>query len=209
MMIVAIWSVLAALLVLIAAAWFVLLGVVRALDDLQGRLAGSDPYLPREGLAIGSIAPVLRGPTVSGEVFSSDEASGEPMLLVFVHPGCAPCEELVPQIFMVFAAFRLPGTTVLITRGGPQDQPEGWRKSLRANGARLEVVLEREEISEEFKVESRPFAYLVGPDRKIVAARVINNADEVLALVGRDGGAGWSTMDHDHSGTSTREFQPG
>jgi hypothetical protein len=186
-MIAAIWSVLAALLVLVAAAWFVLLGVVRALDDLQGRVAGYSPEIQREGLEIGSIAPVLRGPTVEGEVFSSDEVDGSPLLLVFVHPGCAPCEALVPQIFMVFAAFRLPGTTVLISRGSPEDQPEGWRSSLRANGARLEVVLEKEEISDAFRVESRPFAYLVGPDRKIAAARFINTAGEVLELVAQNG----------------------
>lgn len=186
-MIGAIWSVLAVLLVLVGAAWFVLLAVIRALDDLQGRMAVNGPSIAREGLEVGSAAPVVRGLTVDGRIFSSDEVTGGQLLLVFVHPGCAPCEALVPQIFMVFAAFRLPGTTVLISRGGPGDQPEGWRKCLRANGARLEVVLEGEEISDAFRVESRPFAYLVGYDRKIEAARVINTAGEVLELVAQNG----------------------
>ncbi|SRR6266567_1442309 len=187
-MIGAIWSVLAILLVLTGAAWFVLLGLVRALDDLQSRTTGHRPDILRQGLDVGSSAPVLNGATVDGRVFSSDSVPGWPLLLVFVHPGCAPCEALVPQIFMAFAAFQLPGTTVLVSRGRAEDQPEGWRRPLRTNGVRLEVLLEaKEEISETFRVDSRPFAYLVGPDRKIEAARVVNSADEVLALVRGDG----------------------
>jgi hypothetical protein len=144
-MIGAMWSVLAALLALVGGAWFVLLGVVRALDDLQSRMAAYRPDIRREGLDVGSIAPVLSGPTADGGVFSSDDVGEGSLLLVFVHPGCAPCEALVPQIYMVFAALQLPGTTVLVSRGRPEHQPEGWRRPLRANGARLEVVLEKEE----------------------------------------------------------------
>lgn len=223
-MIGALWSVLAILLVLMIAAWLVLLGVVRALDDLQSRITGYSQDLRREGLNVGSIAPALSGPTVDGRVFSSDDVEPGPLLLVFVHPGCAPCETLVPQIFMAFAAFQLPGTTVVVSRGAPQDQPAGWRKPLHGNGASLEVVLEMdEEISESFNVRSRPFCYLVGPDRKIVARRVINSAEEVLALTGKNGrklgqlgkimssvgGAGWTTTGRSRSGTSTKGFLSG
>jgi hypothetical protein len=220
-MIGALWGVLAILLVLMIAAWLVLLGVVRALDDLQSRMTGYSPDIQREGLNVGSIAPALSGPTVDGRVFSSDDVGLGPLFLVFVHPGCAPCETLVPQIFMAFAAFQLPGTTVVVSRGTPEDQPAGWRRPLRGNGARLEVVLELDgEISESFNVQSRPFCYLVGPDGKIVARSVINSANEILALAGkRDrrlskiansvGGAVWVTTDPTHSGTSTKGFPQG
>ncbi len=185
-MIIAIWCVLAALLALMVAGWLVLLGVVRALDDIQGRNAPY-PRILQQGLDVGSIAPAFNGSTVDGGSFSSENIGGGSMLLVFVHPGCAPCEVLVPQVFMVFAAFQLPGTTVLVSRGRPEDQPHGWRRSLRANGAELEIVLEKEdEISKAFRVDARPFAYLIGRDRKIDAARVINDANEVLALIRKD-----------------------
>lgn len=135
------------------------------------------------GLAPASLAPRFEGAGTDGSSVSSAELSGERHLLVFVDPGCAACDELVPGIIGRTDQRHLP-RTLLVSRGRPEDHQRSW-----AVGSRATLVLEPDdEVSEAYAVEVTPTAFVVDEGGVVVASGVVATIGDLEAMVaGTDG----------------------
>jgi hypothetical protein len=90
------WASYAALWVLVLAAGFLLLGALRVYGILAWRLdelAATTPNRAgRTRLKPGTPAPDFTLPRVGGGEASLEDFRGRPVLVVFVQPGCGPCQ---------------------------------------------------------------------------------------------------------------------
>ncbi len=59
---------------------------------------GTAEGVERDGLAIGEVAPAIRGVTAQGVSIELVPQPGSLYLLMFVSPTCAPCAEILPSI---------------------------------------------------------------------------------------------------------------
>src|SRR5215831_20716175 len=81
---------------------FLLLGTLRALGLLRWRLeqleATTPSRLGRNGLKPGKKAPDFTLPSVAGTEVALSSFAGRRVLLVFVQPGCGPCQLITPEL---------------------------------------------------------------------------------------------------------------
>ena len=125
-----------------------------------------------DGLAIGTPAPSFTLPSLSGgeRTLASLGPDGQTVALVFIEPGCGPCNELLPEIAAVnqqaMRAAQTHGTsrresrrlvTALVSQGTVDQNRE------KAAGFAFEhVLLQRErEVAQAFGVVGTPSAVLV------------------------------------------------
>lgn len=168
------WVAFGTLSAAVAVLFVLLIGMTRLLEDIQRRI----PAAPE--LGVGALAPAFRGAAIGGGTFDSRELNGAAHLIVFSHPGCLPCDELVPRIVDEATLGGLP-PTVVVSRGIAGEQPETLRAA--ALRGRLHVVLERDdEISELFGVTGRPYAFGVDSSGRVTGRGVVNSAAELSAL---------------------------
>src|SRR5579884_3590653 len=88
--------------VLLLSLGFLLLGALRTLGLLRWRLeqleATTPSRLGRSGLKLGKKAPTFTLPAVTGGEQSLHDFAGRKVLLVFMQPGCGPCQAITPEL---------------------------------------------------------------------------------------------------------------
>jgi peroxiredoxin/uncharacterized membrane protein YphA (DoxX/SURF4 family) len=150
-----------------------------ALEKQIGGVAAPEAGTPK-GLPVGETAPAFELPDLQGDSVSLDQLLGEgkSVLLLFTHPGCGPCNALLPEAagWQRDAAddFRI----VLVSQGS---RDENFAK-MREYGLKT-VLLQREhELSDLYDALGTPSAVLVRPDGTI-GSLVATGADAIRALV--------------------------
>jgi peroxiredoxin len=155
------------------------------IEALEKRLeGGSAPAAPMAaaGLPIGEPAPPFQLSGLYGETLTLDalRAAGNPVLLVFADPNCAPCNSLVPEISDWQRAYAPQLTIAFITRGRPEEN----RAKSTEHGLR-NVLLQRDrEVAEAYKEEGTPCAVVVRPDGTI-GSPLAAGPEAIRALVAR------------------------
>jgi thiol-disulfide isomerase/thioredoxin len=122
----------------------------------------------RSGLPVGAPAPgfVLRG--VDGQAQSLDalRAPGRPIALVFMDPGCGPCQALLPDLKRWQMALSEALTIAVISRDTNDETDPGGGKDGLAN-----VLLQkRSEVSNAYRIPGSPSAIIVSPAGTIASA---------------------------------------
>jgi hypothetical protein len=175
-------------ILLLALIWLglALRGVVNHLEDLERRLEVVISAMPgkvkRTGLRVGSPVPEFDAETLRGERISSATLSGVEHLILFAHPGCAPCEQVVPLVLEEADRGRLP-PTVVVSAGSAEDHPPAWTEPAeRSDRARL-VVQERSAIARRFETFITPHLFVVGADERVLAQGIAGRLEEVRALI--------------------------
>lgn len=167
----AFWHVLAgAALVYCGILTFVLVAVMRQVGSL---LLLINPDFPRE---------VPGGPDLDQEVDVPGLAAA-PAVVLFVAPGCAACEDLMPTIPNVVRAF--PDVAV-VAAVGQADTPAG-RELVAELGAAARADLST--LQEDWDVPGTPFGVAVSADRRVAGRGIVNTLDQLttLAELARDG----------------------
>lgn len=154
------------------------------LDELEARPTGdghpAHEAHPPAGLPVGTVAPAFELPDIRGGAVSSADllARGLPVMLVFGDAGCAPCQELLPEVagWQRDEADRL--TVALITRGDRQANEE------KAKHHDLGTVLlqENDEVALAFGYVGTPGAVRIAADGT-VASPVVAGAQAIRSLV--------------------------
>ena len=176
-MIVALWVAVAVLFVATLTLFLIVAGLVRGLDEArQAALARLAPAQP------GMTAPSFRARTLDGEVFDSESMRGQEHLILFAHPGCRPCDDLVAEMASTVRAGQLP-PMVLVSQAESDGSLGRWEAILPGESGSFRVVLEeRASVSMDFGVEVRPYGFAIDPAGRIGAGAIANTVDDLLAL---------------------------
>jgi methylamine dehydrogenase accessory protein MauD len=137
-------------------------GLRRELDA-----ARSEAVTVKPGLPIGTTAPdfALRGLSGDGVTLGDLLTTGRPVALMFMDPGCGPCQALLPDVrrWQTTLAERL--TLVLVSRGTPQDNSHWVEEHGMTN-----VLLQKDsEAMSAFRLDGTPSAVVVSPEGRIAS----------------------------------------
>ena len=154
------------------------------LDALEARLGGDggeqEVEVPQVGLAIGSQAPSFSLPGLRGETLTLDflRAAAKPVLLVFAHPGCGPCEALLPELEAWHQQHGDELTLAVLSEGGLDSN----RAKFVERRLPFVVIQEAREVAEAYEVSGTPSAVVVHPDGTI-GSHLAAGAPQIRALV--------------------------
>jgi len=183
-------------LALVAAEGWVLLQMLRQqgrlllrLDTLEAKLtsvtgitpASANPQEePVAGLLIGTPAPTFRIKGLHGEKLTLESllAAGKPLLLFFTHPGCGPCQALMPDISRNQHQHVSSLTIALISEGTLEEN----REMTDEYGVTQVLLQKKREVAEAYEAYGTPSAVLVRSDG-IIGSPLAMGADAVRALV--------------------------
>jgi hypothetical protein len=148
------------------------------------RLSGREEYLfgllsrLPPGLPTGAVAPDFDVPAVGGGRLTLREltADGLPLLLVFMEPGCLPCQELAPGLARWQGALGEHFTIALIGRGDA-DHEEYARYGVRRIGMQEDL-----EVSNAYWVRGMPSALFIAPDGRI-ASPMAQGANAIESMI--------------------------
>ena len=123
---------------------------------------------------VGAPAAAFDLPTANGSrvTLAGLLARGRPVMLVFGHAGCGPCQELLPQLSSWQHARKSGLTVALLGEGRFETSPTLWN---------VAVQVERE-VADAYGVTATPAAILVDPDGTLASPLVVG-ADAIAALV--------------------------
>jgi len=143
---------------------------------------GAESTTPEIGLPVGSPAPLFSLPGLYGETLTLEflRAAGNPTLLFFMHPGCGPCEALVPEVTAWQRDHASDLTTAIVSLG---DEDEN-RTKFGAQGL-TQIMLEQNlEVSNAYEASGTPSAVLIDADGTI-GSSVAAGAEQIRNLVAR------------------------
>lgn len=160
---------------------FVLWGALRALALLRWRLEELEAITPRRigrsGLRPGQKAPDFKLPAISGGEVTLLHYAGRKLLLVFMQPGCGPCQQITPELNRLYQAGEIQ---VLVIHNADAKAVQGWFKRHQPD---FPVALqERFDVSRRYEVFATPFAFLID-ERGVIVARGIVSTKQYLGFV--------------------------
>jgi peroxiredoxin len=162
--------------------------ILLRIESLEAGSPGAHAALPPSrahgatGLPVGAPAPRFELIDLNSRPVSLDHllALAKPVLLLFVHPQCGPCEALIPEISTWQWAYADVLTVALISERGLNEDRDKWIR----HGLSRVLAQRATEISEQYKAYGTPSAVLIGVDGSI-ASPVASGADAIRALLGR------------------------
>jgi thiol-disulfide isomerase/thioredoxin len=114
------------------------------------------------GLPVGRRAPAFALEDVHGERVTLDSLSAydRPVILLFVNPGCRPCNALLPEIGRWQKEHADELTVAVVSRGGAEEN----RDKVSAHGLANVLLQEGWEVAEAYRARGAPSAVVVLPD---------------------------------------------
>lgn len=144
------------------------------LEALETRLSGTNadaiiaqtsPNLSAAGLPLGTQAPAFQLADVTGGIHALDNlrATGKPILLFFLDPGCGPCNTLLPKIEHWQQERQSTLVLAIISRGAVMANRQNQERHDLAN-----LLLQKDqEVSKLYRAAGTPAAVLIRPDGRI------------------------------------------
>jgi hypothetical protein len=109
---------------------------------------------------------------------------GREHLVLFAHPGCPPCETLVPEVIEDLGRGALP-PTVIISEGPDEGHPPAWGEAAAAIDNLVVVLQARSAIGRRFETFVTPHLFVIETQGKVAAQGVASTGDEVRAILRR------------------------
>lgn len=119
----------------------------------------------RDGLPIGREAPSISGVDRDNNRVHWTPAKGRHSLVVFVAPGCGPCEEIAPYLGALAQAVDQSVQVVAVAAGRGEEV-----QALEASTGHQALCIadDGSGAMSQWEVRVTPFALLVGPDTRVV-----------------------------------------
>ena len=174
-----------ALVGMVAAQWWFLLGLLKQNGRLSMRVEALEDRLPEEppaGLALGEAAPDFELPNLHGQKLTLDalRAPAKPVILLFTDPNCGPCKAMFADVGRWQEKHAQKLTVAVVSRGKPGENAI----SASEHGLRNVLLEEDWEVSDAYGVDSTPSAVLVQTDGTI-ASPVLEGVDEVREFLAK------------------------
>jgi methylamine dehydrogenase accessory protein MauD len=161
---------------------FLLWGALQMIGRLNWRMDQLELTTPsklgRNGLRPGRKAPEFTLPDVNGREVSLRDFAGRRVLLVFMQPGCGPCNDVVPELNRLIPE-RDGVEVVIINRGDPEQNRE-WARS---RGVRFPVLSQTGiELSRRYEAYATPFGFVID-ERGVIRSRGVVNSKQATGYV--------------------------
>jgi len=168
-----------ALVGMVAAQWWFLLGLLKQNGRLSMRVEALEDRLPEEppaGLPLGDTAPDFKLPNLRGQKLTLEalRVPGKPVILLFTDPNCGPCKAMLPDVGRWQEKYAEKLTVAVVSQGDPEENAI-WASE---HGLRNVLLQEDWEVSDAYGVDGTPSAVLVQSDGTI-ASPVLEGAEEV------------------------------
>lgn len=151
-----------------------------ALGTIQG--------VQRDGIPVGDKAPDITATTDTARQVVLKPGSSKPALVVFASPDCEPCTVVLPYLNNLYGKESAPELMVLVP--GPAETAERMNAEHRLL---FECLAEDGSGAfDAYRVRVTPFAFVVGPDGRILAKGLCSEplmVRDLLAAAGLDEGA--------------------
>jgi peroxiredoxin len=154
------------------------------IEALEAPTAGATAALPAPlpgvGLSVGTMAPSFSLSGLYGETLTLDalRASGKPVVLAFMDPGCGPCTALLPDLARWQHDYTGKLTVAIISRGTAEAN-----RAKMADHSVTHLLLQKDrEVAQAYQAHGTPSAVVVRPDGTIGTA-LAQGADQIKSLV--------------------------
>ena len=154
--------------------------VYRALKSLQGTSTATATF---QALQPGTQVPKQRLTSVTGDVVSLDQFTGQPYLLVFSSTQCAACEDIYP-VLNDFQGLHPEIPVIMVSRGTESEN----RALIKRVGLTVPILSWNQDLRDTFKVPGTPFIYAVDAAGMIAASGFANSLKKLEAFMGEAGG---------------------
>jgi peroxiredoxin len=161
--------------------------VLLRLDALEHQMGGApaqphdsaEGVAPAPGLPIGQPAPDFALEALDGGNFSLVDLLGgsRPLMLLFTHPACGPCGQLLPEAARWQQEHAAHFKLVLVSEGNMKEN------HAKLNGHKLPVLLQKgTEVATAYQSYSTPSAVLIKLDGTI-GSSIVSGAEAIRTLV--------------------------
>jgi methylamine dehydrogenase accessory protein MauD len=175
--------------------------VLLRLDALEKQIGGTAAPEPPavHGLPLGDPAPDFELPDLQGDRVSLLQlrSGGKPVLLLFAHPGCGPCQALLPEVASWQRDSADSLRIVVISEGSREDN----LAKARQHGIETVLLQTEHEIGNRYDALATPSAVLVRPDGTIGSAAA-TGAEAIRSLVA-------NTINESMAGLVAEPLHPG
>jgi hypothetical protein len=137
------------------------------------RNAGSVPG-PLQGLPIGAELPQFEARDIRGSVVTEADFAGTPAVVLFIDPGCRPCERLVAELRRGWEVQQ--GARLWVITG------DGHESDLDLPGQATVLVQSDDRISRAFQTSITPHAFAIGVNGTIVNRDIPDSTDALVKL---------------------------
>jgi len=129
----------------------------------------------------GEVLPSIELVTNDGEVVTTADLLGRPLVLNYWYSTCAPCKKELPAFGAVHAEY---GDRVRFVGVNPLDTPEVNEQFARERGVQYELLRdEADRYGSTIGIATAPFTLFVAADGTIVRQTGVLDEDELRAIV--------------------------
>jgi peroxiredoxin len=129
----------------------------------------------------GDALPVVELETNDGEVITTADLLGQPLVINFWYSTCAPCKKELPDFAAVHAEY---GDRVRFVGVNPYDVPEVNESFARERGVQYELLRDPDaDYQITLEIATAPFTLFVAPDGTIVRQAGVLDAAQLTEYV--------------------------
>ena len=162
---------------LLIALAFVLMGLVRQIGVLHGRLAPAGALMIDKGVAVNEPAPKVTAADRNGRPLNFGYAGDKGQLLFFLSPTCPICKSLLPAVKAIAKA-RTDLEVVYVSDGDPEAQAALIRE-FQLEGAPYVVG---PEVGMTYQIGKLPYAVLIDAAGVLRAKGLVNSREHLDSL---------------------------
>lgn len=137
----------------------------------------------RDGLAVGELAPAIRGVTAEGTAMEWHPRPGQSELVLFATADCAPCAQVVPAVDAL--ARHSPGLGIVAVVPGRREGIARFAEKFRPSFPCF--ADEGRQAFDRYRVRVTPFAFVIGADGRIRAKALCSDPSRLRALLASAG----------------------
>lgn len=163
---------------LLLALVFVVMGLVRQIGVLHGRLAPAGALVLDKGVVVGQPAPRVTAVDRGGRPVNIGYAGPRGQLLFFLSPTCPVCKSLLPAVQAIARAEASRLEVVYVSDGDPAAQAE----LIAGFGLEGASYVVGPEVGMTFQIGKLPYAVLIDASGTLRAKGLVNSREHLDSL---------------------------
>jgi len=157
---------------------FVVLGLVRQIGVLHGRLAPAGALMVDKGVAVGQPAPQLTVADRNGQAVSFGYTNERDQLLFFLSPSCPICKSLLPALKAIARERAAQLDVVYVSDGDPEAQ----QALISEYGLSSNHYVVSPEVGMTYQIGKLPYAVLIDRQGVLRAKGLVNSREHLDSL---------------------------
>lgn len=163
---------------LLLALAFVVMGLVRQIGVLHGRIAPAGALMVDKGVAVNEPAPQVTAADRNGRPVNFGYAGNKAQLLFFLSPTCPICKSLLPAIKSIAKEQADHLEVVYVSDGDPEDQ----LKLITEHKLEGATYVVGPEVGMTYQIGKLPYAALVDKAGVLRAKGLVNSREHLDSL---------------------------